>query len=865
MQENKVKKIWNKYKSYFIAPTVVIIVLLLIYAIKGIYPFGSMTIAHGDVGQSYMPFYHFLYDVVYNGKNLFYDYTLGMGSNMYGRFIIDGLFNPSSWLVLLSGRENIPNMLSFVLMIKISFIALSSYILFNKLYKKNTFYNVLFSVLYAFSGYALMYNTNLMWLDVVGLFPLFILAMKYMFETNKLHWYSIILALILICNYNLAYMVVLFVMLIVPIYIKLGLPKEKRKRAILNLFLGTGLAIGLSAFAILPAFTQIMNSYRMSGSRLVPVENINLLFKSVIFIFYALPIFGFVNWFKHYKKDKTNIIMYSLALILTAIIPIFFERVNLVWHLGSYQMFPYRYGFIPVLILYLGALRYFSNFEKLDEKEQKQDKMLNILLGIVFIIITVVGFINAIHINNSLPAFIMQKSNFILILMTLVLRLIILKNFSFGNKEKLKKIVVSIIILSEVLMYVYAYVGVYPEKRYGREWSDEEIFTSYEIQDKISTEDNLYRLKDLTELTTENCSLVHNIPTIATFMHIINSDQVVNYYQMGYSASSTKLNDYGGTIFSDAVYGVKYVLSKNNLSDKIYNYIDSTKEGIKIYEYKNTLPIGITYENEVIEIPGNLVAFDAQNYLYKTMFNKDENIIEKVKVASDGNKYKIKVEEASELYLYTTSEMKKIIVNEEILILPTVNDEENTVFPTGYGNGILDLGTYENETVEIELQRNTYGSIQFGSLTLQKYYEIFDEKDNEIEVAVQENKIKITGQVEEDTKLFIPINHDKGWEIQKSNQETEIKKVYNNFIGLNIKAGLVNIDLEFVPEYFTEGVILTVIAIILLIIIPIIDNKLKICNNKIILNITLLLGFLIYIFLFTKIYVINIIQTFIYN
>ena len=134
----------KKYKKFLISPLIVIGIPLIIYAIKGIYPFGNLTIANGDMGQSYMPFYYFLYDIVHNGKTMLYDYTLGMGSNMYGGFVIDGLFAPSAFIILLNSRANIPYMFSFVMMAKMAFIALTSYILFNKLNKENNFYNIIF-------------------------------------------------------------------------------------------------------------------------------------------------------------------------------------------------------------------------------------------------------------------------------------------------------------------------------------------------------------------------------------------------------------------------------------------------------------------------------------------------------------------------------------------------------------------------------------------------------------------------------------------------------------------------------------------------------------------------------------------------
>lgn len=220
----------KKYKDYFIGPLIVLLIVLFIFLLKGIYPFGNKTIAIGDLGQSYMTFYHFLFDVLRGDKSVFFDYALGMGSNTYGGFVIDGFINPINWIVVIGNRNSIPYKLSFILIIKLMVISLTSYILFKKINRKNNFYNILFSAFYALSRYTLSYYSNLMWLDVVALFPLFVLATKHMFDTNKTYWFGIVLALILICNYNLAYMVLLFIIMIIPIYIHFVLDKKIEKK-----------------------------------------------------------------------------------------------------------------------------------------------------------------------------------------------------------------------------------------------------------------------------------------------------------------------------------------------------------------------------------------------------------------------------------------------------------------------------------------------------------------------------------------------------------------------------------------------------------------------------------------------------------
>lgn len=872
---NIIKRIYRKYGKFFIAPLCVTIILLIIYAIKGIFPFGKMTIANGDMGQSYMTFHHFLYDIFYNGKSMFYDYGLGMGSNMYGGFIIDGLLNPSAFIILLGSRQDIPYMFSIILILKVAFISLTSFILFNNINNAKKFNNILFSIMYALSGYVLMYNTNIMWLDVVGLFPLFILSIKYMFETNKIHWYAIILALMLIFNYNLAYMVLMFIIFVIPIYIKFGLPEEKRKKAVFDVIIGTILSVGLSAFAFIPAFMQVMSSHRMSGATSNTVQNVNILFKIVVFIFYSIPLYGFIKWIKHNKEDKNNILMYSLALLFTAIIPIIFERVNLLWHTGSYQLFPYRYGFIPILILYLGALRYFNNYEQLEEKNSKVWKMTKEITFIIFIIALIIGIINVININKSAPAFFMQIDKFAGIVLTCILMILVLNSISNIEKEKVRKVILAIIVASEVLIYTYAYIGTKPEYRSGIEWSDEAIFTSYEIQNTFDLQDRLYRIKDLTALTTENCSIVHNIPSLSTFLHIISTEQVTNCEQIGYSHSNTKINDFGGTAISDAIYGIKYVLTKEYLPEEIYNYISTTNSGIKLYEYKNNLPIVKIYNNEIIDLPENLDVFEAQNYLYKNIFNKEDNIINKVEnntietIKNDkSTKISFRIENESILYLHSKyyQGIDKIIVNGKVLGIPILNDKENTQYPTKYNNGILDLGIFKNQNVEIELNTeidDILDYIDIGVLDVDKYNDIFNENVQNINIEVKANKIKINGYVNQKSDLLIPINYDKGWRGSNNGQDIEIKRVYNSLIGLELQQGDNNIELEFTPYLFKESVIITIGTIIGMIIMSIICRKFEIRNVKWIMCIFWVLGVLIYLGCIFKIYIMSILNTFI--
>ena len=677
------KNIIKKYKEYTIAPIVVLIIGLLIYLLKGIYPFGTNTVASGDMGQSYVPFYYFLYDVCHGTKSLFFDFALGYGSNTYGGFIVDGLFNPTSYLVLLGSRENVPYMLSFVMIAKYMFIAVKSYILFKKINKKENFYNYLFAIMYSLSAYALAYNSNLMWLDIVGLFPLFILATKYMFDKGKIYYFSIVLALILIFNYNLAYMILMFIIFIIPIYIHYGLPKEERKKATYNLIIGTLLSVGLSAWALIPALIQTLTSYRFAGGFENPKVNVNFYHKCMLFFFYGLPILYYIKSLSSKHVNKINMKMINISLILSGIIPVFFERVNLMWHMGSYMQFPFRYGFIPLMILYLGALEFFRDNKEKEEKKKKKLDYKTIIIPILIAIPTIVGLIyNGIYINSHDPVFNYTDSKmFIITFITGVSTALFYYLAIKINSKKVKYTIIGIFTIITALSYTYGYLGISKDYKVEREHNDEAIFYSEELGKKINS--NLYRVKNNTIKGFENNALISNVPESNSFVHIIGKNQILNNTQLGYAGYLTKLKGAGGTIFTDAILGVKYVVSKEKLSSNLYNEID-TLDGDYIYEYKNVLPFGILYDKEIKEIPEELKIFDANNYLYKNIFNKEDNIIETNKYTVNKNdeekEYTINISGEKELYLYIEDDpinddqlyTKGIYINDKLLAIPTM-------------------------------------------------------------------------------------------------------------------------------------------------------------------------------------------------
>ena len=866
----------KKYGIYLVPSLIVICILLILFAIKGIYPLGSMTIANADMGQSYMTFYHHLYDIFHSDSNVIYSYLLGSGSNILGGEIFDGFCSPISWLIALTNRENIANFFSILMMIRLALIAFTSFFCFQKLFPNTKkFWTISFSVMYALSGYVLSSYTNIMWLDNLILFPLFIVAMKKLFDENKIFWYIILLALNLVIGFYISYMILFFILTCGTIGILFYAKKENRKKICCNLIFATIAALCLSMFSFLPAFSQSMSSYRMSGAITNEVTNESFFTKISFFFFSAIAVLGFLKLMKHYKEDKKNVSLFFYSFLVTGIIPVLIERTNLLWHTGSYSSFPFRFGFIPIFILFCSALYYFSKYE---EKDRKKLNDFKIIMGlIVYTMAVVLAVCFAVSINQCNPAFGVEPDKCLLFFITFMLFAFVNNTILKIEKEKLRYLLIAGVILTEIGIYSYGYIGIPEEYRGGTEHSADTMRTANTIISNLPVEGNsLYRYRDSQMLMTENYPLVTKTPSMSSWLHLISKEQRQTHKQMGYTTTFTKLGDQGGTIFSDALYHVKYIFSKTELEKEIYNLVGKA-EDIYLYEYQQNLPIGLIVENQNLSetIPEEYNPFEAQNYVYRKLFDHQDDILtilpEQSKKYSKAEKsltYEIDVKEKQMIYLYCNrDEMDHLVVikvNGKTLNIPTIGNYDNDKYPEKFANGILNLGLFENEkvTVEIKMEESDANKVTLALLDFEKYQKLFENQSQQASIEVKGNTITITANTtKENTSIYLPITYDKGWSAKESGEEIQLNRAFNTNIEIPLKVGENKIELTFLSPNLLIGIKISIITAIVLILLFIINHKWKIVNCKAVqyigttIYVVIIIGFLL------KVYIIPMIQT----
>lgn len=75
-------------------------VMLLLFIINGIYPFGDRSFLSADLYHQYMPFFSEFLRKLRGGENLFFSYQVGIGSNFLALFVYY-LASPLHFLALL--------------------------------------------------------------------------------------------------------------------------------------------------------------------------------------------------------------------------------------------------------------------------------------------------------------------------------------------------------------------------------------------------------------------------------------------------------------------------------------------------------------------------------------------------------------------------------------------------------------------------------------------------------------------------------------------------------------------------------------------------------------------------------------------
>ena len=835
---------------YLLPPIIVSMLLLIMFYFQGLYPFGSKTIIQVDADYQYVPTLYKIWDIFHNNHNMFFDFLVG--NNIYTSLIIQGgIFSPITLLINLVSRSNIIKFFDILVIIKMSLLSLTSYIYFKNTFKVNSIYHIIFSICYTFSGWVLLNYFNIMWLDDIILFPLIVLFLNKLLKEGKYIGYLITLTLSLIFSYYISIFILLFILIYSFIYIKLYVSNTKSKKIAITLGITTLLSILISSFSIGPAIMQTLNSSRFDGISNTYLFN-NTINKLLYLMFNPVLIIYFIKLISKIKSKDKNIYFYVIMFILLSI-GVILEPINIMLHLGSYWSFPYRYSFLTLFIMASGGLYYIEKYIT----DNKFD-ISSLIYSISSIILLGIGIYAVVIYNKEIIAsqITLDFDDIEVFKKILVITLLFCSSTLLSSQipyNKLKYIIMIIISIIEITSYTY--LCMHYERGYFLTTNTQELYNNIKLENN-----NLTRYKIDYPYVSPDYSFILGVPTIDNWLHIIPSSQIEVYKHMGYYVSGTLVRSNGGTIFTDNLLNINNIITNKDLGED-YILINTANNGYKNYQYKNTLPYGLIIDNKESNNTFNNI-FEYNNYLYKYLFNKNDNLIDSTtinnieKEISDNNitiSFKYNIDYQGYVYLdksIISGKVNNIYVDGNYLSIPESKA------------GLIYLGnlTSGEHNITITLEETNYiDSISIGSINRDKYIEFVNTYQNNINVSYSNNKLNINVLNNEDNKmLFLPINNIKGYQVIKNNKVVNSKTCLDNFMCIDLDNGNNNIVVKYHDPYIKIFSIISIIGIVLTIVFKMYDKL--IVNNNILGNIALFIYLITAMFIMLFIYLGSIIM-----
>ena len=159
---------WNYTALAFLLP---VSIMLLIFFITSVTPFGSYTLLYSDNYHQYYPFFRQFRQALREGDGLLWTWSVGMGMD-YLALISYYLASPLNLLSVLVPEKWVLTYFTLLMPIKLGLASGFFAIMVKKLFGSDDLSLPLFGSFYALCAWALGYQWNIMWLDTFALLPL---------------------------------------------------------------------------------------------------------------------------------------------------------------------------------------------------------------------------------------------------------------------------------------------------------------------------------------------------------------------------------------------------------------------------------------------------------------------------------------------------------------------------------------------------------------------------------------------------------------------------------------------------------------------------------------------------------------------
>ena len=586
-------------------------IILFVYILRGITPFGGESLLRNDLYHQYAPFLAEYRSRILHGQSLFYSWQTALGKDFFVQTAYYAA-SPLNLLSLLFPETALSECISFLTALRLALCSAS----FSFYLKKRQGISprshrditiALFGTLYGFCGFLTFYYWNIMWLDTVILFPVTILGLEQLIRRGRHTLYYGSLFLTMLVNFYLALIVCIFLALYAVCLLLSGKTEHVRKR--LGLFIFISALAALSASAVLfPVFlalketavgetasapglyvysnlVQLMSAHFAGAhtSGLSPNDAIPNLHSGVL----AMLLFPL---YLSCKAIPLRERILKLGLLLFLLVCCCIAPLDYLIHgLHSTANLPHRFVFIYSFLLLTAAFEAFSGIRDCSLRRSIPAALLYLL------ILPLVEFWIIPH--TAAASRVLDNASLLLNAALLLLYLFLLAVLSRGKVSFRPQILLLLLLLSGAESAYSLYIGL-DETTSRKEYAED-----MERIDRLLAKQNSegYRT-EFFRFRTLNDGALHHYSGLTGFSSLMGASLPAFLKNIGISATSNSCRYYDSTPLTDAIFAIRYIADRDmRLSETSRLKLADSDETISIYENTSVLPLSFAVDDAVLE------------------------------------------------------------------------------------------------------------------------------------------------------------------------------------------------------------------------------------------------------------------------
>jgi len=818
------------------------LILLAIFIVQKIYPFGDRSFLHIDMYHQYFPFLVEFYHKLKGGENLFFSWHTGIGSNFVALYAYY-LASPFNWLCVLIPEHYLMEFLSYMVVVRTGLCGLTFTYYIRKHFSSNSWGILCFSLFYALSGFMAAYNWDVMWLDVVVLAPLVILGVERLVNQGKCYLYCITLGLSILSNYYLSIMLCIFLVLYFIVLLIARNPLQEKTSAPLAFpgldniknFYGKAtirfgvyslLAGGMAAVLLLPALAAL---------RFTEFSDIN--FPSKLKTYF--PVFDMLarhcfnvtveTGLDHWPNIYCGVLVFVLLplyvlqkkvplrekapkLLLLAFILVSFSTntLNFIWHGLNYpDSLPARQSYLYILLLLTICYEAFLYLQ-----EYSRAELAAVFAGVLFFLL----LSEKLSDDDAITGTCFLVTGIYLALYALL----IYYRRNCGTLTTLFCVCTVFITITESGMNTYlTSVPTVSRTTYLSNYDSYQTLTNRTVENENN---DFFRFEKFAR-RTQNDAMLIGFQGGSYFSSTLNSLVSDFYEKYGMKGSRVNYCYDGATPVTAALLANRYMLyTLDRGYDNLFTLVDT--EG-KLYLYKNnySLPLGYV-------VTSSEARFDTAQNVTENIHEEDtdeknlnpiqrqinlvhrlgieEDIFSEVSIGSYGSQADLYIEEDGHYYAYTS--------NTKIDTIKMQYEEESKSFSQIKKKYILDLG-YHNagETLSFKSENGKDLNLTAYKINESVLSAFVSQLNHQTMTVDSYDETSLNGHIDITTpgNLVLSIPYDPGWTLYVNGEKTDINLFEETFISIALDTGSHTIALRYFPKGLIPGMTVSILSLLL--------------------------------------------------